>query len=57
MTNRRFDPGATDLGARAEFLARHLNDGLKPLASVAYNYLWSWLPDGADVFRDINPHR
>ena len=33
-----------------------LPDGLKPLAAVAYNYRWSWLP-GEDVFREINPHR
>ena len=39
------------------FLADHLSHGLKPLARVAYNYLWSWAPDGAAVFRDINPHR
>ena len=38
-------------------LAEHLPDGLKPLASVAYNYRWSWLPGGEAVFREINPHR
>ena len=49
--------GAADLAARAADLADHLPEGLKPLASVAYNYRWSWLPGAEDVFREINPHR
>jgi glycogen phosphorylase len=52
-----FAPGASDLASRAEVLADRLTDGLKPLAPIAYNYVWSWTRDGADVFRDINPHR
>jgi starch phosphorylase len=52
-----FAPGATDLAARAELLAERLSDGLKPLAPIAYNYVWSWMRDGEGVFRDINPHR
>ena len=52
-----FGPGAADLETRAELLADRLTDSLKPLARVAYNYAWSWLPDGDAVFRDINPHR
>ena len=48
-----FAPGAADLETRAALLADRLTDGLKPLARVAYNYAWSWLPDGAAVFRDI----
>ena len=42
---------------RIELLAERLTPGLKPLAPVAYNYAWSWDPDGPAVFRDINPHR
>jgi len=53
----RTSAGAADLAERAADLAEHLPDGLKPLASVAYNYRWSWLPGAEDVFRDINPHR
>src|SRR3990170_1091556 len=53
---RRF-AGAADIAERAADLAEHLPDGLKPLAPVAYNYRWSWLPGGEDVFREINPHR
>jgi starch phosphorylase len=29
---------------------------LKPLAAVAYNYSWSWLPDGEAAFAAIAPH-
>ena len=49
--------GAADIADRVADLADHLPDGLKPLAAVAYNYRWSWLPNGEDVFREINPHR
>jgi glycogen phosphorylase len=52
-----FAPGAADLETRAALLADRLSDGLKPLARVAYNYAWSWLPDGPAVFRDVNRHR
>ena len=52
-----FVPGAADLAARIDVLSDRLSDGLKPLASIAYNYAWSWTRDGAAVFRDINPHR
>jgi glycogen phosphorylase len=56
-TAAAFSPGAADLAARVAGLADRLSDGLKPLASIAYNYAWSWTRDGAAVFRDINPHR
>jgi len=52
-----FAPGEADLAARVNDLAKRLSDGLKPLAPIAYNYVWSWLRDGEAVFRDINPHR
>ena len=53
----RTSAGAADLAQRAADLAEHLPNGLKPLAGVAYNYRWSWLPGAEDVFREINPHR
>jgi starch phosphorylase len=53
----RTTAGASDLAERVADLADHLPDGLKPLAPVAYNYRWSWLPGGEDVFREVNPHR
>jgi starch phosphorylase len=52
-----FAPGASDVAVRAAHLGGRVSDGLKPLAPLAYNYLWSWLRDGEAVFRDINPHR
>ena len=61
MTDRGVDfrrfAGAADIAERVADLAEHLPDGLKPLASVAYNYRWSWLPRAESVFREINPHR
>ena len=57
LPNQTFVPGAADLAARTEILAEQLSESLKPLARVAYNYRWSWAPDGPAVFRDINPHR
>jgi starch phosphorylase len=56
-TESAFAPGEQDLAARVNDLSKQLSDGLKPLAPVAYNYVWSWLRDGEAVFRDINPHR
>jgi starch phosphorylase len=53
----RASAGAVDLAERAADLADHLPPSLKPLAAVAYNYRWSWLPGAEDVFREINPHR
>jgi starch phosphorylase len=52
-----FEPGAADFARRKAVLAERLVPGLKPLAEVAYNYRWSWLPDGPAVFRDISPFR
>jgi starch phosphorylase len=57
MPGRIFQPGAVDLESRIAVLADRLPGRMKPLARVAYNYRWSWDPDGAAVFRDINPHR
>ena len=49
--------GTADLAARVSALADRLVPALKPLAPVAYNYRWSWHPDGAQLFHDINPLR
>jgi glycogen phosphorylase len=34
---------------------RELPQTLQPLEKLAWNYWWSWAPDGPDVFRDIDP--
>jgi glycogen phosphorylase len=49
--------GALDVERAATELAGRLPDALAPLARLAYNYRWSWLPDGAELFRSIDPHR
>jgi starch phosphorylase len=52
-----FAPGAGELASRAASLADRLPGSLKLLAPVAFNYAWSWMRDGASVFRDIDPDR
>ena len=38
-------------------LASRIPAPLGPLARVAYNYRWSWLPGGPELFRSVDPHR
>jgi len=47
-------PGDHDIDAAVDDLARRLPDGLRPLARVAYNFRWSWTPDGDAVFGAID---
>jgi starch phosphorylase len=49
--------GTAELASRAAQLGERLTDALKPLAPIAFNYAWSWTPDGAAVFRDIDARR
>ena len=49
--------GQADLASRAADLAGRLPEALAPLARIAYNYRWSWYPDGRDVFSAIDPVR
>ena len=49
--------GALDVGRAATELASRLPGALAPLARLAYNYRWSWLPDGADLFSSLDPQR
>jgi starch phosphorylase len=50
-------PGASDLRQAADQLAARLPTLLAPLARLAFNYAWSWTPDGNSVFEVIDPHR
>jgi glycogen phosphorylase len=50
-------PGRTDLPRRVARLTSHLPAPLEPLARLAYNYRWSWAPNGPSVFRDIDAYR
>lgn len=34
-----------------------LPEPLRPLAGIAYNYRWSWLPGGGELFDGLAPHR
>jgi len=47
--------GREDIRRAAAELAERLPDPLAPLARLAYNYRWSWLPGGPEVFSAIDP--
>ena len=49
--------GREDVRRAAEDLAERLPDALAPLARLAYNYRWSWLPGGPEVFSAVDPER
>jgi glycogen phosphorylase len=49
--------GATDIALAVETLAASLPPPLRPLARVAYDLRWSWLPGGEEVFRAVSPER
>ena len=49
--------GQIDILAAAEDLAERIPDALAPLARVAYNYRWSWLPGGPELFRGVDSER
>jgi len=51
------DQGRGDVQRAAEELAERLPKALGPLARLAYNYRWSWLPDGADLFAAVDSER
>lgn len=38
-------------------LAARLPEPLRPLASIAYNLRWSWIPGGPELFESLAPHR
>jgi hypothetical protein len=54
---RRQTDRAADLRQAADQLAARLPTLLAPLARVAFNYAWSWMPDGNEVFEAIDAHR
>jgi starch phosphorylase len=49
--------GREDIRRAAEELAERLPDALAPLARLAYNYRWSWLPGGPELFQSVDPAR
>jgi starch phosphorylase len=46
--------GSRDIERAIAELAERLPAPIAPLARIAYNYLWTWLPGGADLFRDMD---
>ena len=49
--------GRGDLERAAAELAARIPDALAPLAQLAYNYRWSWLPGGDELFHGVDPER
>ena len=49
--------GRDDIECAATDLAERLPRALAPLARLAFNYRWSWLPEGPELFRAIDPER
>jgi starch phosphorylase len=49
--------GSRDLRRAAAELAARLPDELGPFARIAYNYAWSWLPGGHELFASIDRRR
>src|SRR4051794_41311438 len=55
--HRRMGQGAEDLRRAADALASRLPEPLAPLAHIAFNYRWAWLPGGPELFESVAPHR
>jgi starch phosphorylase len=49
--------GSADVRRAAEDLAARIPAQMAPFAHLAYNYLWSWTPGGAELFAAIDPLR
>src|SRR3954454_13016498 len=49
--------GEADVRLAADALAARLPEPLAALARIAFNYRWSWLPGGPELFESIAPHR
>ncbi len=49
--------GAKDLHRAAAELAERLPAPLAPLTRLAYNYRWSWLAGGPELFRSVDAER
>ncbi len=49
--------GRGDIECAAGDLAERIPPALAPLARLAFNYRWSWLPGGPELFRAIDAER
>ena len=44
----------TENDIKPQFVMRELPATLRPLEALSWNYWWSWAPDGAEIFRDLD---
>ena len=51
----RVSDGRRDVERAVAELAERLPRALRPLAALAYDYRWTWVPDEAAAFRDVDP--
>jgi starch phosphorylase len=51
------DDGRSDLECAVDDLTQRLPEPLAPLARLAYNYRWSWLPGGPELFLSLDAER
>jgi starch phosphorylase len=49
--------GRGDIEGAVGDLAERIPPALEPLARLAYNYRWSWLPGGPELFRAVDGER
>ncbi|MBV9474064.1 MAG: alpha-glucan family phosphorylase, partial [Solirubrobacterales bacterium] len=56
LTAKRLD-GRADLERARTDLAQRIPEQLAPLAALAFNYRWSWLPGGPELFGALDPER
>ena len=49
--------GSADVQRAAADLAARLPEPLAPLARLAFNYRWSWLPGAPELFASLDPER
>jgi starch phosphorylase len=45
-----------DINRISSVAGRELPPTLVPLRELSWNYWWSWAPDGAEIFRDLDPN-
>jgi starch phosphorylase len=49
--------GRADIQRATQELAERLPSALAPLARLAFNYRWSWLPGGPELFQSVDEER
>jgi len=53
--SKQTDPGISESFRSTFSLDRELPNELSALDAISLNYLWSWLPGGVELFRDLSP--